>query len=91
MQLERIGLAFRGIYNGSMKITNIITEILIMSAFLQGEISQAKPLGAPGNDTIKTTGSFLTIRGIRSVSTSKNYDVEFTIRPASKRLSAAVC
>jgi len=45
------------------------------------EVSQAYPVNS--TTIIKTTGRFLTIKGTRSVSKSKNYNVEFTIRGSS--------
>ena len=70
-----------------ISLCHYISINLLYVSFKQREISKAQPLGKPGfgNDTIKTSGSFLTIRGIRSVKNSKNYNVEFTIRASKCR------
>ena len=53
-------------------------------------ISRYQTLKAGDDDVLTTSGNFLTIRGMRDVKNSRDYDVEFTVRAvraASKLLN----
>ena len=57
---------------------------------LQRAVSRYQPLKDGDDDVLTSSGNFLSIRGMRDVTNSRNYNVEFTVRAvrdASKLLN----